>query len=304
MSENDFTAAYPPEDNFGKEGRVPPPKTGAHNVRSPQNERVSDPLETPDPIVPPEPLLPPHLGGPSTAGGTARVSGAPVVDILHSGSESGRGQEARAGARELAEDGKESARHVGQTAKREAESVLNDAKQQTRNLLDELGSDVKAQSAVAQERVSTNLRQISDELRSMVQSSETSGTASNLVDQAARYSGDAAQWLGNKEPGDILHEVKDFARRRPGAFLGIALGAGLLAGRITRNAGSGPDASEKSRASTSQIPEMGEPREASPLPPTVNQTMGSGAVGGTGVDPGVEYYPPTGRGTGQGHSGS
>lgn len=304
MSENDFNAAYPPEENLGNAGRVPPPKTGAHNVQAHRNDPVSDPLKTSDPIVPSEPLLPPDLGGPSTAGGDARVSGAPVVVAPQPGSTSGKGHETKEQARELAEDGKESARHVGHAAKREAESVLGDAKKQTSHLLDELGSDVKAQTAVAQEKVSTNLRQISDELRSMVQASDASGTASTLVDQAARYSGDAAQWLGNKEPGDILHEVKDFARRRPGAFLGIALGAGLLAGRITRNAGSGPDASKKSRDSTSQIPEMGEPRDVSPLPPTVNQTMGSGAVGGTGVDPGVEYYPPTGRGSGQGFSGS
>jgi gas vesicle protein len=304
MSENDFNAAYPPEGNLGDAGRVPPPKTGGHNVQAHRNDPVSEPFNTGDPIVPPEPLLPPDLGGPSTAGGDARVSGAPVVGAPQPGSTSGKGQEAKEQARELAEDGKESARHVGHAAKREAESILDDAKKQTSNLLDELGSDVKAQTAVAQEKVSTNLRQISDELRSMLQSSDASGTASHLVDQAARYSGDAAQWLGNKEPGDILHEVKDFARRRPGAFLGIALGAGLLAGRITRNAGSGPDASEKSRASSAQIPEMGEPRDVSPLPPTVNQTMGSGAVGGTGVDPGVEYYPPAGRGNGQGFSGS
>jgi hypothetical protein len=123
-----------------------------------------------------------------------------------------------------------------------------------------------------------------------------------LVDQAARHSGNAAQWLESREPGDLLDEVKGFARRRPGAFLGIALGAGLLVGRVTRNAGSGPDAAKKDAKSTPKLPEGGEPRTASPLPPTVNQTMGSGGIGGTGTDAGIDYNPSAVRGTGQGYT--
>jgi len=32
----------------------------------------------------------------------------------------------------------------------------------------------------------------------------------------------------------VLEDVKSFARRRPGAFLALAAGAGLIAGRLTR----------------------------------------------------------------------
>jgi hypothetical protein len=45
-----------------------------------------------------------------------------------------------------------------------------------------------------------------------------------------------ASWLEAREPADLLDEVKSFARRSPGTFLAIAVGAGVLAGRLTRGA--------------------------------------------------------------------
>ena len=43
-----------------------------------------------------------------------------------------------------------------------------------------------------------------------------------------------ASWLENREPGDLLGEVQRFARNKPGTFLLLAAGAGVLAGRLTR----------------------------------------------------------------------
>jgi hypothetical protein len=43
-----------------------------------------------------------------------------------------------------------------------------------------------------------------------------------------------ADWLEQREPGDLLDEVRRFARRRPGAFVLGALVAGVVAGRMTR----------------------------------------------------------------------
>jgi hypothetical protein len=60
------------------------------------------------------------------------------------------------------------------------------------------------------------------------------GLATDLVRQAADRTNTAADWFSHRQPGDLLNEVKGFARRRPGAFLGIAAGLGLLAGRLSR----------------------------------------------------------------------
>lgn len=294
MSENDFNAAYRGEENLAGEGHVPPPKH-TPDVRSTAGTPASS-----DPLDPLEPIIPPVLDEPGVVGGDASLSGA---GTLAADTGSGRGREATDEAGGLARDGKESARQVGDTAKREAESVVEDIKEQTSNLLDELGSDIRAQAATQQEKLSTNLRQISEELRGMLANSDASGTTFSLVDQAARHSGNAADWLGNREPGALMGEVKDFARRRPGAFLGIALGAGLLAGRITRNAGNEPEHAGKNAAANPRRPEADVPRTVSQLPPTGNPTIGSGAVGGTGSYPVADPYPAAVRDSEQGYTG-
>ncbi|TPV47490.1 hypothetical protein FJ661_20630, partial [Pseudarthrobacter phenanthrenivorans] len=60
------------------------------------------------------------------------------------------------------------------------------------------------------------------------------GVASDLIRQAAQRSESIASWLENKQPGDLLGEVQRFARNKPGTFLLLAAGAGVLAGRLTR----------------------------------------------------------------------
>lgn len=293
MSENDFDAAHPPK--IGDRGiRVPPAAGIQPDVRThPGTPVSSDPIEPDGPF---EPVDDAYVGGPAIP----PSAGAPLgtENAAEPESDSGKGQEAKEEARELMHEGKDSAKHLGDAAKQEASNVLDEAKAQSANLLEELGTDVRAQAATQQEKIAVNLQQISDEFRGMLDASESSGSASALVEQAARHSGNAAEWLGAREPGDLLDAAKDFARRRPGAFLGIALGAGLLAGRITRNAGDGPAPTKDTSAP--KLPEGGEPRPASPLPPTINQTMGSGGAGGTGSDPGVGYYPSAVPGTEQG----
>ena len=51
--------------------------------------------------------------------------------------------------------------------------------------------------------------------------------------QGAGMMDDFANWLQNREPADLLEEVRRFARRKPGVFLLGAAAAGVLAGRLT-----------------------------------------------------------------------
>ncbi|WP_139006824.1 hypothetical protein [Arthrobacter crystallopoietes] len=137
-------------------------------------------------------------------------------------------------AGEVGRESKAAGEHVKETAKGEAKQVAQEAKQKARGLVSELGDDVKSQASTQQQRVASGLRSIGDELRSMSQNSEGSGTATHLVSQAADKAGSVAGWLENRDPGSLLDEARRFARQRPGAFLAIAAGAGLLAGRLTR----------------------------------------------------------------------
>ena len=70
----------------------------------------------------------------------------------------------------------------------------------------------------------------------MADGGQQSGTVSEVARQAADRADRLAEWLGQREPGDLLDEVRSFARRRPGAFLLGAAIAGVVVGRLTRGA--------------------------------------------------------------------
>ncbi|KNH11600.1 hypothetical protein ACU18_18885, partial [Arthrobacter sp. ZBG10] len=66
------------------------------------------------------------------------------------------------------------------------------------------------------------------------------GMATDLIREAAERTSSIAGWLENRDPGSLLSEVQTFARNKPGTFLLLAAGAGILAGRLTRGLTAGP----------------------------------------------------------------
>lgn len=116
----------------------------------------------------------------------------------------------------------------------QAKSVAGEATRQARDLMDEARVELTAQAYEQQQRLAGGLRSFGHELGSMADSSTEGGLASDVARQVASRTNDLAQWFEDREPGSVLDEVKEFARRRPGAFLAIAAGAGVLAGRLTR----------------------------------------------------------------------
>ena len=133
--------------------------------------------------------------------------------------------------------------HVAGTAAEEASNVKHEVGQQARNLVGQVRSQLSSQVSTQQERAAGGIRSVSDELRSMANSSESQGMASNLVSQAASRAGDVAGWLEGRDPSALLEDVKRFARRRPGVFIAVAAGTGILVGRLARSLTSGDDSS-------------------------------------------------------------
>jgi hypothetical protein len=123
---------------------------------------------------------------------------------------------------------------VVDTAKTEAGHVAQEVKVNARQLLHQTKGELTDQAQAQQQRVAEGLRSISDELSTMANSTDNGGVATDLVQQAAQRSSAVAQWLEGRDPGSLLDEVKGFARRKPGTFLLIAAGAGILAGRLGR----------------------------------------------------------------------
>lgn len=126
-------------------------------------------------------------------------------------------------------------RRVAQAAGDEAKDVMRDASRQARDLWDETRRELTTQSSQQQRRAADGLRSLGGELRDMSRQGTQHGVASDLAGQAADRVERAATWLGEREPGDVVDDVKRFARRNPMLFLGIAAGIGLVAGRATRS---------------------------------------------------------------------
>jgi hypothetical protein len=139
-------------------------------------------------------------------------------------------------AAEAVDQGRQAAGQVAQSATERVQEVTHEAAKQARDLVGEARQNVTRQVGEQHRNLAGNLRSLSSELGSMVSQSDQSGTATQLVSQARDRVDGLAGWLENREPGDVLDEVKNFARRRPGTFLLGALAAGVVVGRLTRGA--------------------------------------------------------------------
>ena len=155
-------------------------------------------------------------------------------------------------AAEVADTAKQAGARVADTVKEQAGQVTAEAKTQAKQLLSQAQSELSEQAAGTQQRVSEGLHALADELAGMARNSEQEGVATDLARQAADKARQAAGWLGDRDPGSLLDEVRTFARRKPGTYLALALGAGVLAGRLTRGltAPSGDDTTDRPAAST------------------------------------------------------
>ncbi|MFI2566149.1 hypothetical protein [Paenarthrobacter sp. NPDC018779] len=190
--------------------------------------------------------------------------GTETTSDYQTGSTSGTGtvESAKHEAADVAGTAKDAASGVVDTAKDEAANVAHEVKLNARQLLTQTKGELTDQAATQQQRVAEGLRSISEELSNMANASTNGGMATDLVQQAADRSSSAAHWLENRDPGSLLDEVKSFARRKPGAFLLLAAGAGVLAGRLGRG--------------------------------MADNASADGASTGAGTSPRAEYYPSSG----------
>jgi hypothetical protein len=151
---------------------------------------------------------------PAEEQGTADVVKSQATDLSHSSIQTGR--------------------HVADVAREQASGVAAEAARQGRDLLHQAQGQLEKQAAQGQQQLAHQLLSLSDELRSMAGASGQDGMAASLASQAASRVRTAGQWLDDRQPAQVADEMQSFARRRPAAFLALAVGAGLVAGRLTR----------------------------------------------------------------------
>lgn len=198
-----------------------------------------------------DPASPPFGEGAANSGATTTsydTSGATAVgssstDSSHSGSShSGAVDSAKetAGtakdqAASVAGDAKQAAGDVLATGKQEAANVAEEAKTQVKDLLDQSRAQLTEQAHAQKDNAAKGARAFSDDLTALAEGKGgTDNSASQLVSQLAGRAQGVASWLEDREPAELLEDVKSFARRRPGAFILIAAATGLVAGRLVR----------------------------------------------------------------------
>jgi uncharacterized protein YjbJ (UPF0337 family) len=179
---------------------------------------------------------------------------------------SGTVETAKNEASEVAGTATEQAGKVAETAKTEVKAVAGEAKTQVKDLYAQTQSELKEQAGAQQQRVAEGLRSVGDELNSMVQTSENPGVAADLLQQVSSRVSSAATWIGDRDPGSLLDEVKSYARRKPGTFIAVAALAGLAVGRLSRALAENA-ADEKNAAPTAGAPAAGFVPPVADVPP-------------------------------------
>ncbi|MEV0396309.1 hypothetical protein [Polymorphospora rubra] len=143
---------------------------------------------------------------------------------------------------------------VAQQAAGQGRQVVAETRRQTRNLAHEATAQMREQAEQQQKRAAGGLRALGSQLESMADSSGQDGVASEVVRRGADAANQAASWLEDREPGAVVQEVRDYARRHPGAFLAGATLAGLLVGRFGRALTSGDGAPARQSTPDHQPP--------------------------------------------------
>lgn len=223
-------------------------------------------------------------GGPT--GGTASGSGG-----------SSTRDAAKQEAQGVAQDAAQSGRATAETAKQQASEVAGEVQNQTRQLLEQARDQLNSQGGEQKARATTGLRSLADELSGLVQGE---GTSNGMVADLAREASDrvrtTADWLETHEPGDVLSEARQFARRRPGMFLLGAAAVGFLGGRVTRSLGDGV----KEYAEAEQATGTSGPQTGGRAPHAGGGVGGSGYVEVSGpaepVAPGTRSGPAASEG--------
>jgi ElaB/YqjD/DUF883 family membrane-anchored ribosome-binding protein len=226
------------------------------------------PAATPPPRGEP---LPPPGPEPDTA---PRPQTAEPAGLEGTGQEQGMADMAKGHAADLSHSGLEAGKHAAETARDQAAGVAAEASRQGRNLLRQAQDQAGHQVSQGHERLATGLLSVSDELRSMADSSGQDSLAAGFARQAASWARDAGQWLGDRRPAQVLDEAQSFARRRPGTFVALAAGAGLVAGRLTR----GMTAASSGATAPDGGPELVGPQER--FPDTAGHSRQAPAVSG------------------------
>ncbi|MFI5683015.1 hypothetical protein [Streptomyces sp. NPDC051636] len=219
------------------------------------------------------------------------------------------GETAKAQASATADQARQAAGQVVGTAAEQAKTVVGEARQQAGTVIEELRSRAIGEAEGQVRRAAGMLRQWSDDAAGLAGNAQGESPARSLAAQAADGGHRAADYLEKQGMEGVLSDVRGFARRRPGAFLGGALLAGLAVGRLAKAAGKAgqasgtgqqrsagtvpPEALNESAPPTLPSRPVQEAPPVPPVPPTIPQTPQPPVPPSAGTAPSGAPVPPS-----------
>ncbi|MFF8034091.1 MULTISPECIES: hypothetical protein [unclassified Streptomyces] len=187
------------------------------------------------------------------------------------------GEKVKAETSATAGQAKQAAAQVAGTAAEQAKTVVGEARQQAGTVIDELRVRVTNEADGQTRRAAGTLRQWADDLAGLAENAQNDSPARSLAAQAADKGHRAADYLDDQGVEGLVSDLQGFARRRPGAFLGGALLAGLVVGRVAKAAGA---ASRSGGSGQGQVTGTGTPEEGVLPAYPASQALPSGPPAG------------------------
>jgi hypothetical protein len=142
---------------------------------------------------------------------------------------------AKEAGQQVAGTAAEAGRQVAGTTKEQAQRVASDAISQARELYGQATTELSSQASTQQDRLAQTIRTFGQDLQKMGRGEQVdSGLASEVVQNLSQRAHRVAEFFENREPREVVDEVRRFAARRPGLFIALAATAGVVAARLTK----------------------------------------------------------------------
>lgn len=181
---------------------------------------------------------------------------------------------------------------VAHEAVGQGKQVVAETRQQARNLVGEATKQIRTQAEEQQRRTADGLRSLGSQLESMADAGGQNGVAGDVARHGANVAQQTAGWLERQEPGALVQEVREYARRHPGGFLAGAALVGLLVGRLTRGVASADGDTPEAQPG----PDRGGTGSRPQGPPEPTGRRPQGPTSATGLPPlGTGSTPPLGN---------
>lgn len=181
----------------------------------------------------------------------------------------------------------------------EARHLVDEGKEQLRTLTGDARTAMRERADERTSTIAAHLAGIADDLDTMAGSTEDEGPLPTAAHQLAGVARNASRRLEEGGAEGVVDDVRSFARRRPGVFLGVAFGLGIVAGRLLRGDvderrdGDGSSTREidlrdtSTQGSLARTAAPGAPTDA-PDPRDIGLTSASAPVAGGLASPGGE----------------